>query len=528
MGIYIDKGNSGFRQSRNGEYVDKSGLIGVVNRTLFTEKSFTCVTRSRRFGKSMAAKMLAAYYDRSCDSRRLFEDLEVAGDATFEEHLNKYPVIYLDLSAFAGRIGQGGVVDLMDRKLRTDVAEAFPDVPLRDDDDLMELLMRIHDKQGDTFVFIIDEWDTILRECAQDPSLPNQTDEYVNWLRRMFKSASGMDVFAAVYMTGILPIKKYATQSAMNNFEEYSMVEPGHMGRYFGFTKDEVRALAEKYQMDFDELEKWYDGYQIGPEKSMFNPNSVMQAVSRGRCRSFWGSTGAFDAIAGYIQMNFDGLKESIIEMLAGGRAAVNTTKFRNDLSEIRSRDDVLTVLIHLGYLSFDWEERECYVPNYEVSEELANAVEETGWTTIANALKQSEQLLKATLRGDAQLVARMVGEAHQENTSIIRYSDENSMACVLAIAYYYAHGDYIFHREFQTGRGFADLVLIPRKNVAKPAIIVELKYGDTTGTAIDQIRQRQYPAKVSEYSGDMLLVAISYDKQTKEHQCRIETWSKP
>ncbi len=528
MGIYIDKGNMGFQRARNGEYVDKSGLIGVVNRTLFTEKSFTCVTRSRRFGKSMAAKMLAAYYDRSCDSRKLFEDLEIAGDATFGEHLNKYPVIYLDLSGFASRIGQGGVVSLIDKELLDDIAEVFPDIAPREGHDLMDYLKRIHAKTGQTFIFIIDEWDTILRECAQDPSLPNQTDEYVNWLRRMFKDVGGMDVFAAVYMTGILPIKKYATQSAMNNFEEYSMVEPGHMGRYFGFTKDEVRALAEKYQMDFDELEKWYDGYQIGPEKSMFNPNSVMQAVSRGRCRSFWGSTGAFDAIAGYIQMNFDGLKESIIEMLAGGRAAVNTTKFRNDLSEIRSRDDVLTVLIHLGYLSFDWEERECYVPNYEVSEELANAVEETGWTAIANALKQSEQLLKATLRGDAQLVARMVGEAHQENTSIIKYSDENSMACVLAIAYYYAHGDYIFHREFQTGRGFADLVLIPRKNVAKPAIIVELKYGDTTGTAIDQIRQRQYPAKVSEYSGDMLLVAISYDKQTKEHQCQIETWSKP
>ena len=269
----------------------------------------------------------------------------------------------------------------MDRKLRADVAEAFPDVTLRDDDDLMELLMRIHDKQGDTFVFIIDEWDTILRECAQDPRLPNQTDEYVNWLRRMFKSASGMDVFAAVYMTGILPIKKYATQSAMNNFREYSMVEPGRLGRYFGFTKDEVRALAEKHGMDFDELEKWYDGYQIGPEKSMFNPNSVMQAVDIGRCRSFWGSTGAFDAIAGYIQMNFDGLKESIVEMLSGGEAFVDPTGFRNDLSEIRSRDDVLTVLIHLGYLTYDWERSKCFIPNREVYIELVNAVKSGRWT---------------------------------------------------------------------------------------------------------------------------------------------------
>ena len=336
-----------------------------------------------------------------------------------------------------------------------------------------------------------------------------------------------MQVFAGAYLTGILPIKKYKTQSAMNNFLEYSMVEPRKMASFFGFTKEEVQALATKHQMDYAELEKWYDGYQIGPQPSMFNPNSVMQAVDIGRCRSFWASTGTFDAIAGYIKMDFDGLKEDIIEMLAGGRAKVNTTKFTNDLSDIRSRDDVLTVLIHLGYLSFDWERRECYVPNYEVSEELSNAVEETGWTTIVNALRQSERLLEATLRADEKMVARMVADAHTENTSIIKYSDENSMACVLAIAYYYAHGDYIFHREYQTGNGFADLVLIPRKNVCTPAIIVELKYNDTTDTAIDQIYKRHYPDKVAEYTGNILLVAITYDKKTKEHQCQIETWNK-
>ena len=527
MGIYIDKGNSLFRQSRNSEYIDKSGLIGVVNRTLFTERKFTCVTRSRRFGKSMAAKMLAAYYDRSCSSRSLFEDLAVASDPTFEEHLNKYPVIYLDLSGFAYRLGQGGVVGLMDKALLGDVAEAFPDITPRENSDLMDYLKLIHAKTGQTFIFIIDEWDTILRECAQDPRLPNQTDEYMNWLRRMFKDVGGMDVFAGVYMTGILPIKKYSTQSAMNNFEEYSMVEPGDMGHFFGFTKDEVKALAEKHQMDFDDLEKWYDGYQIGPVKSMFNPNSVMQAVRRGRCRSFWSSTGSFDAIAGYIQMDFDGLKEDIIEMLAGGRVNVNTTKFRNDLSEIRSRDDVLTVLIHLGYLSFDWERRECYVPNYEVSEELANAVEESSWSVVATALRQSERLLEATLRGDAETVARMVEAAHEADTSIMKYNDENTLSCVISIAYYFAHGDYIFHREMPTGKGYADLVLIPRKKVAKPAIVIELKSSDTPSRAISQIKAKNYPSKVAEYTGDILLVGISYDKQTKAHQCEIERWQK-
>ena len=525
MGIYIDKGNGAFSRIRNSEYIDKSGLIAVVNKTLFTEQSYTCVTRSRRFGKSMAAKMLAAYYDRSCDSRSLFADLQIAQDPTFEEHLNKYPVIYLDLSAFNRRLGRGDVVDYMEKELVKDISLAFPDVEMRDDDYLMDYLLRIHAATGDTFIFIIDEWDAILRECAQNPMLPDQTDQYVNWLRSMFKDVLGMEVFAGVYMTGILPIKKYKTQSAMNNFLEYSMVEPGNMATFFGFTREEVQTLAAKHGMDFDELENWYDGYLIGPQPSMFNPSSVMQAVTRGRCRSFWASTGAFDAVSGFISMNFDGLKEDIVNMLAGGRAMVNTTKFRNDLSAIRSRDDVLTVLIHLGYLAFDWERRECYVPNYEVSEELANAVEETGWTEIAKALDQSRYLLDATLRCDAATVARMVQDAHTDNTSLIRYSDENSMSCVLSIAYFYAHGDYIFHREYQSGTGFADLVLMPRKNVTTPAIIVELKYNDTTGTAIDQIHRRNYPKKVAEYTGDILLVAVSYDRKTKEHQCEIERW---
>ena len=527
--IYIDKGNGAFRRARNSEYIDKSGLIAVVNQTLFTRQSFTCVTRSRRFGKSMAAEMLAAYYDRSCDSRSLFADLQIAQDPTFEEHLNKYPVISIDLSDFVTRKVDRKIMPRINKVLIQDVYKAYPQVNTEEDDDLMEYLIRINAVTGDTFIFIIDEWDAILRECAQsvDPAVkemaPIIINDYVNWLRRMFKAGSSMQVFAGVYMTGILPIKKYKTESALNNFLEYSMVEPGNMAQFFGFTKEEVQALAAKHGMDFDELEKWYDGYLIGPQPSMFNPNSVMQAVMRGRCRSFWASTGAFDAVAGYINMNFDGLKEDIIEMLAGERVFVDPTGFQNDLSEVHSRDDVLTVLIHLGYLSYDWQRDECFIPNHEVAGEMANAVKSVRWTIIANALEQSRNLLDATLRGDAVTVARMVQEAHIDNTSLIKYSDENSMSCVLSIAYYYAHGDYIFHREYQSGTGFADLVLMPRKNTSTPAIIVELKYNDTVDTAIDQIHDRQYPAKIAEYTGDILLVGISYDKKTKEHQCKIE-----
>ena len=524
MGIYINKGNESFRQVRNSEYVDKSGLIALVNKTLFTEQKFSCVTRSRRFGKTMAAKMLAAYYDHSCDSRELFADLAIAKDPSFGQHLNKYPVVYLDMTTFITRFRDDLIVQHIQDELKEDLQEAYPQVPLRDGYDLMEYLLRICAATGERFVFIIDEWDAICREY--DPKT-RVMDEYVNLLRGMFKSVQSVDVFAGVYLTGILPIKKYQTESALNNFLEYSMVEPGRMGRFFGFTKDEVRALAERNDMDFDELEKWYDGYQIGDEQSMFNPNSVMQAISRGRCRSFWTSTGSFDAVTGYINRNFDGLKDDIICMLGGGRVKVNPTKFQNDMSIIRSKDDVLTVLIHLGYLSFNWRRSECYVPNMEVGGELVNAVEVNRWAHVVEALEQSERLLEATLRGDAAAVARMLQTAHSEDTSILSYNDENSLACVISLAYYYARNDYHIHREYPTGSGYADLVLIPRKDVDQPAIIVELKKDRTVRAAIAQIKERNYPEKVREYTGDILLVGINYDEKTKEHECSIERWSK-
>ena len=555
MGIFINRGNNDFQRILNGEYVDKTGLIAVVNKTLFTEQSMSCVTRCRRFGKSMAAKMLCAYYDESCDSRSLFAGLEIERDGSFEKHLNKYPVIYLDMTDFITRYkGDDAIVSHIDQEVRADIQAVFPDIPSEEGDDLMKYLLRVVLKTNKPFFFIIDEWDVILRECSLTPTpsprergvysssaedstekinyspLPGRGvggEAYVNWLRRMFKSVSANTAFAGVYMTGILPIKKYDTQSALNNFWEYSMVEPMNMASFFGFTKDEVCALATKHQMDFGELEAWYDGYQIGDEPSVFNPNSVMMALKSRRCRSFWGGTATFNVVSGYIDMNFEGLKDDIISMLAGERCFVDPTGFQNDLKEIHSRDDVLTVLIHLGYLSFDWRESECYIPNYEVSGEMMNAVKTAKWEHVADALQQSKQLLKSTIAGDEEAVALALEAAHSNDTSILSYNDENSLSCVISIAYYYARNDYHVHREYATGKGFADIVMIPRKNVSKPALIIELKKDKDAKTGIDQIKERNYPQKVAEYTGDILLVGINYDTETKQHSCHIEQWTK-
>jgi len=522
MGTFINIGNAGFQRIRRSEYIDKSGLIAVVNNTLFTRQCFSCVTRCRRFGKSMAAEMLCAYYDHSCDSRSLFADLSIANAPSFEEHLNKYAVLYLDMTAFVSRFHDDDIVGKIDAALKADVLDAYLNVPVKTDDDLMGCLIRIMEATGEQFVFIIDEWDAICREFK---SGTKAMDNYVNWLRRMFKEVNASRVFAGVYMTGILPIKKYKTESALNNFIEYSMVDPGDMSSFFGFTKDEVKALAEKHNADFDELEKWYDGYQIGDERSMFNPNSVMQAIRKRWCESYWASTGAFDAVAHYIQMNFEGLKDDIIRMLAGGRSKVNPTGFQNDMSIIRTRDDALTVLIHLGYLSYDRYTRECYIPNKEVAGEMENAVKTTNWLPVVHALQRSEQLLQDTLEGNCEAVAQGVDAVHDDSTSILSYNNENSLACVLNLAYYYARNDYIIHRELQSGKGFADLVFIPRKHVDQPAMVVELKYDTDADTAIHQIKRKQYPQKLVEYTDNILLVGITYDKKAKTHTCVIETW---
>lgn len=221
--------------------------------------------------------------------------------------------------------------------------------------------------------------------------------------------------------------------------------------------------------------------------------------------------------------MNFDGLKDDVIKMLAGEQVYVNTLKFQNDISIIRGKNDVLTLLIHLGYLAYDDEKKQCYIPNKEIADEFINAIEDTSWARLAEAISDSQRLLDATIAGDERSVAQAINRVHDENTSILAYNDENSLACVIAIAYIWAKNEYIIHREFASGKGYADLVMIPRRNVEKPALVIELKFNDSAESAIQQIKQKNYPSKIAEYTGDLLLVGINYDKKSKQHTCKIE-----
>lgn len=486
---------------------------------MLTENRYMCVTRARRFGKSVAVKMLNAYYDRSCESRSLFEGLEISKQADFEKNLNRFPVLYLDMTDFVTKYGDDEhLIDRIKHDICEELLSMYNNVAMNTNDDLMDLLINIVNQTGEKFVCLIDEWDALCREGYEA-----LMDEYVDFLRRLFKGSKTEYVFACVYMTGILPIKRYNTQSALNNFEEYTMLSPAQLAPYFGFTEKEVVGLCHDASMDVRQMKLWYDGYELGSEKAIYNPFAVMRALKRKSFASYWASTNTFESLIQYITMNFDGLKDDVVSLLNDIPVKVNSLRFSNDMHKIDCKDDVLTLLCHLGYLSYNTETKCANIPNYEVRQEFETAIADSGWSEVNDALKQSDYLLSCVLNGDADIVASCVDKVHEQNTSLLQYNDENSLACVLSLAFYTARSRYSIIRELPTGRGFADIVLVPHKNIDLPAIVLELKFNQDADTAIRQIKQKNYGDALKSYFGDIVLVGINYDRSTKKHSCVIE-----
>ena len=401
MGIYLNPGNIDFQQALNSKiYVDKSMLIEYANSVIYTEQKFICVSRPRRFGKSMAANMLTAYYSRGCDSREMFSRLKIASSESFEKHLNKYNVIRINMMDFFSEYGDTTeMLTNLQKEIMFEIIEEFPNVRYYDKTKLMRSLKDVFEKYQVPFVFIIDEWDCVLRDKKNDIKAQ---EIYLKFLSALFKNQSYP---ALVYMTGILPIKKYGGHSAINAFYEYSMTDAEPISEFTGFTESEVKELCLKYDKSFSEMKRWYDGYNLN-EISIYNPKSVVESILRGQFNNYWTSTETYEALKIYIEMNFDGLKDTIIELLAGGKAIIDTTTFSNDMVTFETRDDVLTLLIHLGYLTYDFYTKEVSIPNYEISEQFASTIKVMGWSEVADSLKQSDELLKATLNGNEEKVA--------------------------------------------------------------------------------------------------------------------------
>ena len=514
MSDFIDYGNYDFRSVKNSNFVDKSGLLNILNKVMDTENKFICISRPRRFGKSVAAKMAYAYYDRSMSSAELFEGLEITKSPDYEKHLNKYPTIYIDWNSFAN-IPKKDILKTAQHRIIEDLKESYN--YLEEQNDLFLALNELNRKTGDRFILIIDEWDMLVRDVEQDIQ-----DEYVNFLRAMFKSNKANKVFLLVYMTGILPIIKIKTQSALNNFREYSIINPGKTAKYYGFTEREVQKLCEENNMDFALMKHAYDGYIIGDQKSMFNPNSVMQSILFRNYDSYWSKTATFMAIESYLKIDADQVRTKIINMMNDGTEYVKVSSFRNDMKNIETCDDVLTLLAHLGYLSYDPETQSVRIPNTEVSDEFDSAVRVAGWGELSKAVTQSLNLLEDTINLRKEKVAKAFDEYHFEASSILEFNDENSMRCAIMLAYYAAKPFYKIFHELPTGKGFADMVFIPLPNSSRPAIVVELKYNKTADSAIDQIKRKDYPQSLKGFSKRIVLCGINYNKATAKHEVEI------
>lgn len=519
MALYLNQGNEKFVEYKSARiFVDKSKLIAKCNELFGTSDKYMCLTRPRRFGKTMALSMLNAYYSKGCDSKELFRGLNVFDDPSFENHLNKHNVLWIDMGRMYSKLTDPNLfVEEVKKNIMFALKDAFPNLDFsksEPDDAIVE----IGKKTGERLVFLIDEWDVLFREQEQYKKL---CDEYTSFLRSLFKSSDASSFIDLVYMTGILPIKRYDSQSALNNFAEYNMLDPRDLGEFFGFTENEVKALCLKYNRDFDEIKSWYDGYRLNGME-IYNPKSVVEAVWSGKCRDYWTSTASIEPVTRY--MGYDGgeLKGTILEMLSGEEVQVDVSTFENDLTEVKSQDAALTVLIHLGYLSYDEETKTCRIPNKEIAEEIGRALKKLNWTDLYNPIAESKRLLEETLKGNTDYINAAFDENHKRLATIINKNMEGTLATITRISYYYALENYFVLYEPSCVTGRADAVFIPKREGFLP-IVVELKADKSPDEAITQMKEKDYASILEGYHGKVMLLGIAYDSKTLKHSSKIE-----
>ena len=532
MGIYVNPGNLAFAEIADADYVDKTGLIALINKTIGKKNKLTCISRPRRFGKTFAAKMLTAYYDCICDSHKLFDGREISKTEDYATYLNQFNVICLDITSFTSDVKKRHaslreVPDMIERALFKDLAEMCP-LPKKDDSLNDYILRFVESDGGKPFIFIIDEWDAVIREAKDDPAAQ---EAYLNLLRGWFKNNNFTPkAVAAAYMTGILPIKKDGSQSAISDFNEFSVIKPRQFGPYVGFTEEEVIDLCNQHDVDFDTMKQWYDGYSFKNVGSVYNPNSVMLAIENKDFDSYWTESSASKELLDYISKDYNGLTKTIAELIGGVDVKVITTGFANDLTTFRGKNDVLTLLIHLGYLSYDADKKTVRIPNEEIRLEFQNSIHEVKHEATLKRLEDSEKLFADTLQMHEEAVAAQIEKIHMEETSPLHYNKEDSLRSVIKLAYYSYKDHYLQFEELPAGEGFADVVYLPKPDSDWPALVIELKWNKTAESGIEQILKKKYPSVLENYGSPILLVGITYDKNVeagkRKHNCKILEYS--
>ena len=525
MALYLNVGNESFQESLNSLiYVDKSPLIEILNRSIKTKNKYFCLSRPRRFGKSVTAQMICSYYARCQDSSSLFDNLKIASFDDYKKHLNQYDVIFINMTDEFNdsSCDVNKMIASITKSVVGELKEEYQNCAISSPEFLDLTLQEVYNYSKVPFVFVIDEWDCIKREKKEDP---DSLKQYLEWLKAIFKDKPYVGL---AYMTGILPVKKYGSHSALNMFTEYSMTEPLNLGQYIGFTENEVKDICKQHDVAFNQMQQWYDGYSFKDVPHIYNPNSVVNAATYKKFISYWTKTETFESLQEYIDMNMEGLRDDIVKLIAGEDVIVDVSTFSNDMVTFHSKDDVLTLLIHLGYLAIKGSTNLgviVHIPNEEIKLEFKTCVKNNNrYAGVYDLIKNTDVLLNDIWTLNSEAVAKIFDESHQDHTSILTYNNENSLANVIAISLFLSTTNtYNVVRELPTGKGYADLVYLPKPGVNKPALLIELKFDRSAQTAITQIKEKNYLQFFKDYKGEVLLVGINYSKDTKTHQCIIE-----
>ncbi len=533
MGNYLNSivPFNAYQTTASGMYfVDKSSLLDELLPAIGTEERFFCITRPRRFGKSVMANMIAAFFGKAADADHIFRHLMISSSPFYKKHLNRHDVIYIDFSEMPRDCADYQCyIDRVQNGINADLAEAYPDISIDTKQAVWDILTDIFQKTGHRFIFIMDEWDSVFHMSF---ITEKERMEYLLFLKSLLK---GKVYAELVYMTGILPIAKYSDGSELNMFKEYNMATRVRFSEYFGFTDREVDGLYHVYartvknpSITREDLRIWYDGYHTKAGGRLYNPRSIVCALTDNELANYWTSSGTYDSIFGYIKDNIADVQDDLALLFAGESIPSDLQEYAATSLQLDTKDEIYSAMVIYGLLTF--EDGCVSIPNKELMDSYASMMKrERSLGYIYRLANISKKMLAATLDFDTETMEQILGFAHNTESPIFTYNSEIELSAVVNLVYLAARDKYRVEREDKAGKGYADFIFYPEQKNAD-AIILELKVDDTPEAAIQQIKDKDYalrlrgkPGEKPKVTGRILGVGISYDRKTKKHFCKIE-----
>ena len=551
MGIYLNgkRAYSLFQEDcAMTYYIDKTEMLDEIVRILeqkgnaveetgaFRGKKmkYLCVTRPRRFGKTMAANMIGAFFGKGADSSEEFVHLKAASYGWYQKHLNQHNVIHIMFNELPeNRRSYEQYISRIKKGLIGDLRMAYPEIEIEKEDSVWDALTKVFEYgNGDKFIFVLDEWDYIYH---QKFVTEEEKDDFTKFLSNLLKDKAYVEM---AYMTGILPIAKYFSGSELNMFCEYTMVNEEKYNEYFGFTGEEVDALYERYQaqetgkqnITREDLRLWYDGYHTKGGRRMYNPRSVVLALSNNNLGNYWTNSGPYDELFYYIGANVDEVKEDVGLMIADIPVPARVQEYAATSMELKTKDEIFSAMVVYGFLNY--EDGYVSIPNKELMGRFADMVQrEPSLGNVYRLTRQSGRMLMATKVGDTKTMTEILQFVHNTESPLQVYSTEAELASIITGAYLQEIDYFRMEGVDKAGGGYVDYIFYPFRR-EDDAIILELKVNHTADDAIRQIKERQYALRFEgkigekpEYTGRILAVGIAYDKddRTKRHECKVE-----